>query len=395
MTFHPSSMEPMLPADGRHSLDDLALDLIAKSSALAARLHPVVRESVGDLVRSMNCYYSNLIEGHDTHPRDIDRALAAEFSSDPKRRALQYEARAHIEVQRMLDQRLRPTDDADLVSPEFIGWIHQEFYQRLPDELCRVENPDSGEGIQVIPGRLRAGTVQVGRHLPPAAADLAPFLRRFGQAYQPSRLSRLQRILAAAASHHRLLWIHPFYDGNGRVTRLFSHAYLTHIGIGTSLWSVSRGLARKAADYKAHLIAADQPRLGDLDGRGNLSAQGLESFCAFFLATCIDQVEFMGALLEPLELSRRIELYAEESVRAGRLPKGSWPLLREALLAGALERGRAPALTGYQQRQARSVLAALVQQGLLVSDTPKGPVRLGFPIEVVERWFPKLYPAIG
>ena len=36
----------------------------------------------------MNCYYSNLIEGHNTHPIDIQRALFGEQSRDPKKRDL-------------------------------------------------------------------------------------------------------------------------------------------------------------------------------------------------------------------------------------------------------------------------------------------------------------------
>lgn len=71
----PRLMEPMLPPEGERVLEDLAVDLVAKANALAGRLHPAVQAGIGELVRSMNCYYSNLIEGHDTHPRDIDRAL--------------------------------------------------------------------------------------------------------------------------------------------------------------------------------------------------------------------------------------------------------------------------------------------------------------------------------
>ena len=132
-----------------------------------------------------------------------------------------------------------------------------------------------------------------------------------------------------------------------------------------------------------------------MDGQGNLTARGLQSFCEFFLKICIDQVEFMRSLLEPSQLLCRIELYVEEEIRAGRLLKGSFPLLREVLLADSLERGRAAAITGYKERQARSVLNQLVKAGLLVSDTPKGIVSLGFPIDVVERYFPKLYPSMG
>src|SRR6266566_4303656 len=98
-------MEPMLPAESERRLEDLAIDLASKASALAGRVNPVVQHSIGTLVRSMNCYYSNLIEGHDTHPRDIDRALAKNYAREPQRRALQLEAVAHIEVQTLIDEK--------------------------------------------------------------------------------------------------------------------------------------------------------------------------------------------------------------------------------------------------------------------------------------------------
>lgn len=93
--------EPLMPPEGDSRLEDLVVTLVARANQLAGQLHPVVRATIGDLVRSTNCYYSNLIEGHNTHPRDIDRALNNEYSKDPKRRNLQIEARAHIEVQRI------------------------------------------------------------------------------------------------------------------------------------------------------------------------------------------------------------------------------------------------------------------------------------------------------
>lgn len=390
MTETPTLMEPMIPEDGGKKLEDLATDLVAKASSLASALRPEVRASVGDLVRSMNCYYSNLIEGHNTHPRDIDRAMKADYSKDTKKRELQLEARAHIEVQQMLDTGTLDTP----TSPDFLCWIHREFCSRLPEELLWVENPDTGKKIKVVPGELRDGDVQVGRHIPPHADALPLFLKRLADAYAPERLSKLRQIIAVGASHHRLLWIHPFYDGNGRVTRLFSHAYLRHIGIGNSMWSISRGLARRVEEYKKLLMQADEPRRGDLDGRGSLTAAGLTAFCEFFLEACIDQVDYMASILEPSELLRRMQLYCEDEMHAGRLPKGSFLLLREALLAGSVERGKADSITGYKERQARIVLNDLVGKGLLVSDTPKSPVRLGFPIDVVERWFPKLYPAV-
>jgi hypothetical protein len=154
-------------------------------------------------------------------------------------------------------------------------------------------------------------------------------------------------------------------------------------------------LARRVNEYKSNLQAADEPRHGDLDGRGNLTMKGLVEFCRFFLTTSVDQVDFMGSLLEPAELMRRMEIWTEEETRAKRVLKGSWPLLREAVIAGEFSRGKAAELTGYETRQARTVLNKLIDLGYLASPTPKSPVRLGFPAEVVDRWFPRLYQPPG
>ena len=387
----PASIEPMLPEESNRDLEDIAFDLTSKANSLAGKLHPVVALAVGNLVRSMNCYYSNLIEGHDTHPRDIDRALNQNLSNQPKKRALQLEAVAHIEVQKAIDEGR--DDPSDPLTTVYALWLHREFCGRLPEDMLWVEDPHTHRRIRVRPGELRDGEVEVGRHLAPAAAALPRFLARFEEAYSPRNLSKVRQVIAVAASHHRFAWIHPFFDGNGRVVQLMSHAKLKRMGIGSSLWSVARGLARNVDRYKALLTAADEPRRSDLDGRGALSQSALIEFCQFFLATCVDQVEYMRSILEPSELLPRMEIFVEEEVRAGRLPKGTFPLLREALLTGEFERGKADSISGYGERMARSVVSKLVERGLLVSGSPKGALRLGFPLSIVERWFPSLYPA--
>ena len=384
-------MEPLLPSGEVASLNDLSIELVAKASKFAGMLNPIVSASVGDLVRSMNCYYSNLIEGHDTTPRDIDKALAEEYSSEPKKRALQKEAVAHIAVQKMIDDGLAP--NCYPLSSEYGQWIHKEFCERLPDELLYIENPDTKESIKIIPGEHRAGIVTVGQHIPPRPENLTHFLNRFDNAYNPDKLSRLNRIISVASAHHRYAWIHPFYDGNGRVIRLMSYATLKEIDVGSELWSVARGLARRSDEYKRLLAAADGVRRGDLDGRGTLSQVALVDFCEFFLGVCLDQVEFMSQLLDFKTLSERMKIHVEEMIALKELPKGSYALLREALLIGEFERGKVMEITGMKDRAARDVLYALTKKGLLVSDTQRAPVRLGFPIDVVERWFPLLYPS--
>ena len=386
-----AAMEPMVPEEDAPALEDAAAQLIAEANQLAGRLHPILREQIGDLVRSMNCYYSNLIEGHDTHPRDIDRALANDFSSEPKKRDLQQEAVAHIHVQGLIDSGRDP--DAWPASAAYAGWLHEAFCSRLPPDMLFVTDPATGQRLAIDPGRWRRREVEVGRHRPPASDELSRFMARFDAAYGSPPLSKFRQIIAAGAVHHRFLWIHPFLDGNGRVARLMSHALFKRLGIGTSLWSVARGLARDEARYKALLAQADGPREGDRDGRGNLTQRGLVEFCRFLLDQSLDQVRFMSDLLEPSTLRTRMEIHVEEEIRAKRLPRGSLAVLREALVAGEVERAKVPALTGYEERGARNVTAALVSRGMLTAPSHRAPLRLAFPADVAERWFPNLYPA--
>ena len=176
-------MEPLLVRESarhRDALADLAVDLTAVSTGLYHSLPTGVLKALSDLVRSMNCYYSNLIEGHDTHPIDIERALHDDFSTDPKKRDLQLEARAHIAVQQWIDEgglKNRAT------SVEGILEIHRRFCELLPEDLLWVENPESKERLRIIPGELRTHDVKVGRHVPISPGALPRFMNRFEDAF--------------------------------------------------------------------------------------------------------------------------------------------------------------------------------------------------------------------
>ena len=387
-----TQMEPMFPAAQDAGLTELAIEVIRQSAALSASLHPVSRRAVAELVRSMNSYYSNLIEGHNTHPIDIERALAKDFSHDRAKRALQMESAAHVEVQRLIEKRLAEQPDLDICAMDFLRWVHREFYARLPEEFRQVRTP-AGENKVVAPGEFRQVEVSVGRHVAPAFRSLPEFLARFQAVYANPALSTVDRVVTAAASHHRLAWIHPFLDGNGRVTRLFTHAYLVKARIdGHGLWIVSRGLARNRAAYLAALAGADIHRQDDLDGRGNLSNRGLLDFCTFFLQISLDQIRFMSNLLELDGLQRRIAGYVDRQAWIGKLQPEAGFLLREALLRGEIPRGEAARVTGRPERSARRILKELLEQNLLSAETEKGPVRLAFPARVAGYYFPRLYP---
>jgi Fic family protein len=216
------------------------------------------------------------------------------------------------------------------------------------------------------------------------------FLAHFEQAYR--RLGKTDAILAAAAEHHRLLWLHPFLDGNGRVTRLMSHATLLEALDTGAVWSVARGLARSETTYKKHLAECDLQRRNDLDGRGNLSEEALVSFTRFFLATCIDQVAFMEGLMQPDRLRGRILLWAEEETRLNMLPPKGGMVLEALLYRGELPRGDVAGLLGQTPRHARRAVSELLKQGVLTSAGPRDPLRLAFPAALAGRWMPGLFP---
>ncbi|MGH7704090.1 MAG: Fic family protein [Gemmatimonadales bacterium] len=388
-------MEPLLPEQA--AVEDLAIALTREAAALGGVLHPVTRRSLADLLRIANTYHSNLIEGHDSRPRDIERAIAQDYASEPSRRALQLEALAHLEVQRLAEERLESDPALSPASVAFLRWLHQEFYGRLPKELRYVSDETNTRKLEVIPGELRTEELRVGRHLPPEPSLVPRFLERFEEAYNPSGLGPLMGTAALGASHHRLLWIHPFTDGNGRVARLHSDAMIRWLGLGAhGLWTVSRGLARKRPEYLRLLEAADAERWNDHDGRGHRSARALVEFCRWFLEVCLDQVRYMSASLDLDTLSARITEYVERRSSGGlgpRLPGEARHLLIACLTLGEVPRGEATRLTGLGERTARKILVQCVRERLLVSDTPKGPVRLGIPAAVAEWYFPQLYPA--
>jgi Fic family protein len=386
-------IEPCLLDTSSPEIVDLVASLSGAAHELGARLHPRSAASLAELVRVMNCYYSNLIEGHNTTPREIERALANQLDAAPDRRNLQIEARAHIRLQREIDRLHTVGELPEPASASFVRWLHRSFYEDAPETMLMIKG--NGRTVLMTPGEFRTASdheVSVGRHLPPSADRIETFMVYFEKRYRFAELGSGSRILAMAAAHHRLNYIHPFLDGNGRVSRLMSHAMALSAGIGAhGLWSVSRGLARgveSRGDYKRMMDYADSPRQGDLDGRGNLSRKALSDFTAWFLKVSLDQVTFMGGLFALDSLVERLKTY----VQRRQFKPEAFHILEQVLQRGELPRGEAARVSGLRERTARELLGSLTQDGIIGSDTPKGPVSLRFSLDAIEVLFPSLFP---
>src|SRR5262249_45016353 len=354
-------IEPTRLEEIPEAISDVIAELSAASATLGAALNPHTAANLADLVRMMNTYYSNLIEGHDARPRDIERALAGNFDEDSERRNLQIEAAAHVRVQTEVDKRAAENRLPEPASRDFVRWLHREFYKDVPEDMLRVRGKD--REIIMQPGEWRSlpeHDVSVGRHLPPSSDCVADFMQYFERQYRFEPLKKGGRIIALAAAHHRFNYIHPFPDGNGRVSRLMSHAMAHRAEIGAhGLWSISRGLARGVAggveggrEYKRMMDHADMPRQGDLDGRGNLSHRALSEFVLWFLRFCLNQVKFIFVFFELDTRTTRLGVY----VTRRELKPEATRLLEEALVRGQFDRGEISRITGLPDRSARRVL---------------------------------------
>ncbi len=345
-------------------------------------------------LRAMNSYYTNKIEGQHTKPAEIERAIKNDFNADAALAKKQRVAIAHMEVEQGLEIDLANTAPGDIFSPVLVRKIHQLLYGRLP-ESDRVTD----EGETIVPGEFRNKPVKAGLHVAPPCEDIEGLMGAWADGY--CKLAGAEALLiGAACSHHRLAWIHPFIDGNGRAARLHTHLVLHAMGLTQGLWSPMRGLARTQEQYYARLNDADLSRRNDLDGRGPLSQEELVAFAIYFLEVCLDQVRFMRGRLDLASLRDRIrslllylqgqpwEIGSERSV----VKIDALEAVHYVAMAGPIERGRFVAMTGLGDRTGRRVLTSLLDFGVLTEASPRSPVAFGVPLDSLRFLFPNLWP---
>ncbi|MGH8195044.1 MAG: Fic family protein, partial [Woeseiaceae bacterium] len=138
-----SRIEPARLEEAPAAIADTVADLSAAGAVLGSKLHPTTAANLAAVVRIMNTYYSNLIEGHDTRPADIERALAGQLERDEARRNRQLEAAAHVRVQADVDRLAAEQGLPEPTSSDFIRWLHREFYRDAPPEMLRIRGDNA------------------------------------------------------------------------------------------------------------------------------------------------------------------------------------------------------------------------------------------------------------
>ena len=388
--------QPLFPEDRVLApLLELAAELVTQCHRLAGHAGQPMAQVLAPRLRAMNSYYTNKIEGQHTRPADIDRALANQYDADAKQARKQRLALAHMAAEEELEVQASTLSRTSLYAPGFIAAIHAALYNRMPEADRMTDEGDA----EVIPGAWRTQPVAAGRHVAPPP-ETVPDLMAVWSARYVGLPGLEQAVVGVACAHHRLLWVHPFRDGNGRAARLHSHLVLHALGLTQGLWSPMRGLARSRDTYYGRLNNADLPRRHDYDGRGPLSREELLAFVAYFLETCLDQARFMGGMLDFTGLRSRIadmlawlaahpwQIGSEKSV----VKAEAMEVLHYAALTGPVERARFMAMTGLPERTARRVLSSLLDWGLLTSASSRAPVAFAVPLAGLRYLFPRMWP---
>jgi Fic family protein len=390
---------PIIPTDLFGKIDSNHLEkanlIITKSAVLKGSHNQYILNEIISLLRITNSYYSNMIESEGTHPIDIDKAMKNDFSLDEKKRGLQKLSLAHIKVQKYIENH---TEDTNAIfDNRFLLEIHKQFYmQDEMDKFLHIEYKKFK--ATMVAGTIRDMDVTIGSHLAPLASEVESLLGNFEHMYnQSSYLSKAEQLIYALSSHHRLVWIHPFLDGNGRVSRLYLDYLLFKIKLdGYGLWNISRGLARDVDKYKLNLQYADMIVQGAGDGRGALSNRGLNSFLEFMLDTALDQVEYMGKYLKIDSLGINIEKYVKLSQNGlfnnEPLPKYSEILFKELLIKGSIPRGEVAKLIGKSDRTASTLISKLLKADFLQSKSHKEAISLKFNAHFASYIIPELMP---
>lgn len=388
-------MEPAkLEGDIPIRLAETASSILQHAARLGHGLPTETLLELAQLVRVMNSFYSNRIEGNNTRPREIERALAGDNNGTPEKRERLREHTAHIRLQAEIDRQFALGELPDPASCAFIRNVHRGFYENAPETSLTVRR--NGLVRTISPGEWREDDVEVGEHVPPPSDRIPDFMAYFEHRYgRRDEGGNISKIIAAVTAHHRFNWIHPFLDGNGRVSRLMCHAMLHDAGAGAGgLWSISRGMARGLEqglpgreEYPRMMAMADRRRQGDRDGRGNLSLSALTSFTQWMLDIANDQIQFMTRMFEFDRLGERLERYASLEALHEKAPA----LLRACLNRGEIERGDVPSLIGVAPRTARMITRQLLDDGILGSHSGRSPLSLRFPAKTHDILFPRLF----
>lgn len=395
---HFEQIKRVIPTDNIGLLKDMATQVIADSARLEGSIAPETAENLGEQLRLLNSYHSNRIEGHKTGILDIRKALDGTFRPEDHGRYNQQLCAAHVRTEKKMMELVKG-NELNPFDTVFLPLLHKHFYNELPPEHQHCHTNGGFTKHKVMPGQFRDKVVSVdGIHqLGPDAEFVPELYTKILHLYSPNNNHGDDRLLAILSSHHRLTWLHPFRDGNGRMTRLHTTAAMAYIGVNQcNLWSLSRAFSREKQNQFAY-----QVNLQDAD---SFTDESLADFIMFCLDQCLDQIQFIGRLLNITTMENRIEHYFTK-----KLPEMSHymedakdlshtlknpnitRLMCSIFRSGKISRGEAYEILGVKRKRGGELIKPLIKHGLLLPSSERGPLLFGFPEKAMPEYFQYLY----
>ncbi|MDO8468608.1 MAG: Fic family protein [Candidatus Peribacter sp.] len=159
-------------------------------------------------------YNSNAIEGNSLTLRETFLVLQEGMTIKGKPLKDHLEAKDHMEALDFLYELA--SQDSSTISEHIIRQLHQLVVRETEAEWA---------------GTYRNGPVIIGGadHTPPDAADVP---RRMEELMRWLKIHQktLHPVELAALFHHKIVFVHPFFDGNGRTARLAMNVQLMRRG---------------------------------------------------------------------------------------------------------------------------------------------------------------------
>lgn len=263
------------------------LDRIETKQKLLAKKRPLPRVVLERLTAQLNLewtYNSNAIEGNTLTLQETRLVLEHGITIKGRNLREHFEAKNHEKAIFSVQKLAQPKY---ALSEGDIFQIHAVVLENIESEFA---------------GRYRNGQVRIlgANFIPPNCLKIGSLMKEL-VLYTNKNPDKLNPVELASRFHHRFVWIHPFFDGNGRTARLLMNLLLMKFGYPPAII-----LKNNRSQYYRALNRANE---GHYDAFILLIAQALERSLDLYL-------EASGALGEdeyvPLSLLAQKYPYSQE-----------------------------------------------------------------------------------
>ena len=190
------------------------LERILEKKAELDKLRPIpsyALRSIKDSLMIEWTYNSNSIEGNTLTLEETKMVIEEGFTIKGKSLREHFEAINHQEAIELVENLI--SDNYILKETDILN-IHELVLQKIEKDFA---------------GRFRTSGVRISgaNFVPPNALKIDEFITELTEW---TNNSEMNIVLKSAIFHHRFVWIHPFFDGNGRTARLLFNLLLMKEG---------------------------------------------------------------------------------------------------------------------------------------------------------------------